>query len=335
MTCAFARIAPALPAVSLLAALLAGCGPDYSPNTYSATAVQQANKVEQGVIVGVRRIDIAAPGTTGAVAGAGGGAIVGSQASEGVGSALTALGGGVVGGILGQQVDRQINDTFGYEYIVRKAKNEMVSVTQKDAVPLAIGTHVLVIAGPQARIVVDYTVPLEPEKPATASVEPAPPSKPPAPALVEPAPTAKPPAPAPALLPAPEPSVAVAPSPAAPPPVVTVTPPIEASVDVKPLTAPPADAPTAPTVAPIAASTAAPTVPAPVPGGSALGDLPTAPSPAVTSAGAPPADAKPAEQAAVKAPLEIAPPPPSSAAPPAPSPDAAPAAPPAKDGGGM
>src|SRR5258708_36693913 len=96
-------------------AALAGCGPDYSPNTYSPTAVQQANKVEPGVIVGVRRIDIAAPGTTGAIAGAAAGGIAGSTATEGVGSALTALGGGLVGGILGSTVDKKINDTFGYE----------------------------------------------------------------------------------------------------------------------------------------------------------------------------------------------------------------------------
>src|SRR5262252_9571585 len=144
MTSVFARTAPVL-----LLAALAGCGPNYSPNTYSATAVQQANKVEQGVIVGVRQVDIASPGTTGAVAGAAAGGIAGSQAAEGAGAALTALGGSLVGGILGSTVEKKLNDTFGYEYIVRKANGDMVSVTQKDETPLVIGLHVLVIAGPQ------------------------------------------------------------------------------------------------------------------------------------------------------------------------------------------
>jgi outer membrane lipoprotein SlyB len=156
-------------AVGIALAALAACGPDYSPNTYSSTAVQQANKVEPGVIVGVRRIDIAAQGTTGTVAGAAAGGIAGAAVPEsgGVGSALTALGGGLVGGLVGNTVDRKINDTFGYEYIVRETKGDLVSVTQKDEAPLAIGLHVLVIAGTQARIVVDYTVPIEPAKPAT------------------------------------------------------------------------------------------------------------------------------------------------------------------------
>jgi len=175
-------------AVGIVLAALAACGPDYSPNTYSSTAVQQANKVEPGVIVGVRRIDIATAGTTGTVAGAAAGGIAGAAVPEsGVGSALSALGGGLVGGLVGNTVDRKINDTFGYEYIVRETKGDMVSVTQKDEAPLAIGLHVLVIAGTQARIVVDYTVPLEPAKPAipektAAKAEPptaAPPAPPP------------------------------------------------------------------------------------------------------------------------------------------------------------
>jgi outer membrane lipoprotein SlyB len=171
-------------AVGIVLAALAACGPDYSPNTYSSTAVQQANKVEPGVIVGVRRIDIATAGTTGTVAGAAAGGIAGAAVPEsGVGSALSALGGGLVGGLVGNTVDRKINDTFGYEYIVRETKGDMVSVTQKDEAPLAIGLHVLVIAGTQARIVVDYTVPIEPAKPATqektAEKTAAPPAPPP------------------------------------------------------------------------------------------------------------------------------------------------------------
>ncbi len=164
----------------ILAAALSGCGPNYSPDTYSSNAVQQANKVDQGVIVGVRRVDISAQTGIGAATGAAAGGIAGSQASDGVGSAIGALGGAVVGGIIGNSVDHKINDTFGYEYIVRKPNKDLLSVTQKDEVPLAIGQHVLLIAGAQARIVADYTVPvdIDVEKPTAAEhVEPAPTTK--------------------------------------------------------------------------------------------------------------------------------------------------------------
>ena len=53
---------------------LAGCGASHNPDTYAPRAVQQANRVEQGQIVGVRQVRIAAGGETGAAAGAAAGA---------------------------------------------------------------------------------------------------------------------------------------------------------------------------------------------------------------------------------------------------------------------
>jgi outer membrane lipoprotein SlyB len=138
-------------------AALSGCGPSYSPNTYSSTAVQQANKVEQGIVVGVREVGVSAAGTIGTVTGAAAGGIAGSQAAAGPVSALTALGGGLLGGLAGNAAEQVISDTKAFEYIVRKPNGDLVSVTQKDTVPLALGQQVLVIAGNQARVVPDYT----------------------------------------------------------------------------------------------------------------------------------------------------------------------------------
>jgi outer membrane lipoprotein SlyB len=146
----------------VLAASLAGCGPDYSPNTYASTAVQQANKVDQGILVGVREVGVSAAGTTGAVVGGAAGGIAGSQVGSGVGSAFGALGGSLVGGIAGSAAEHVTGDTRAFEYIVRKTNGDLLSVTQKDGIPLTIGQKVLVIAGNQARVVPDYTVPIEP-----------------------------------------------------------------------------------------------------------------------------------------------------------------------------
>ena len=163
-----------LAAVAALALLpgLAACGPDYSPNTYSANAVQQANKVDKGVIIGVRAVDVTSAGVVGAAAGAAAGGALGAQTpGSGVTSTLGAIGGGLVGGLIGTSVEHSVEDTTAYEYIVRKSNNELVSVTQKDTAALAIGMHVLVIAGAQARIVRDYTV--DPEPPAATLAPPA------------------------------------------------------------------------------------------------------------------------------------------------------------------
>src|SRR6185437_3063314 len=115
----------------------------------------------------------------------------------GIGSALGALGGTVLGGIVGSTVEHTTADTQGYEYIVRKTNGDLLSVTQKDATPLAIGAHVLIIAGNQARIVPDYTVTVEGEQPAAKSAETAPEAKAPV-AATEPKPPAAEPEAAPA-----------------------------------------------------------------------------------------------------------------------------------------
>lgn len=159
--------------------LLGGCGSDYSPDTYNSSAVQQANKVDRAVVVGVRVVDVSAAGTTGAVTGAAAGGIAGSQAPGGnVAGAFGALGGALVGGLVGTAAEHVANDTQAREYVVRKDNGDLLSVTQKDTVPLAIGQKVLVIAGNQARIVPDYTVNLEPPKPAAPKDKPAEPPKP-------------------------------------------------------------------------------------------------------------------------------------------------------------
>ena len=147
-----------------LLVMLASCGPDYSPDTYSSNAVQQANKVEQGVIVGVRDVAVSTSGATGAVTGGAAGGIAGAQVGSGPASAFAALGGTLVGGLTGAAVEHATGDTKAFEYIVRKGNGDLVSVTQKDKVPLALGQKVLVIAGNQARVVPDYTVNLTPSE---------------------------------------------------------------------------------------------------------------------------------------------------------------------------
>jgi len=146
---------------------LAACGPDYSPNTYASSAVQQAARVDQGVVVGVRRVGVTPQGTTGALAGAAAGAAVGAQVPVGsaMSATLGAIGGSLIGGIVGSGAEKATGETQAWEYIVRKSAGELVSVTQRDETPLAVGTKVLVIAGSQARIVPDYTVATEPPTP--------------------------------------------------------------------------------------------------------------------------------------------------------------------------
>jgi outer membrane lipoprotein SlyB len=204
-------------------AALTACSPDYSPNTYSSNAVQQANKVDQGTVIGRREVGVLGQSAAGAVAGGAAGGIAGSQIGGGVTSAFGALGGSLVGGVVGSAVEQTAGSTTAYEYVVRKANNDLLSVTQRDAQPLEIGQRVLVIAGSQARIVPDYTVAIDPAPPAdhTDGKVPLPPAVPQAPlpppavpgasASSPPNPPPSSPSPAPAPTPAPNPPPASSP----------------------------------------------------------------------------------------------------------------------------
>jgi outer membrane lipoprotein SlyB len=160
---------------------LAGCMRDYSPNTYSSAAAQQANKVTQGVVVGYREVMISADGTVGAVTGGAAGGVLGAQTpGSNVATALGTIGGTFLGGLIGTGVEHAAGDTRAFEYLVRQTDASLVSVTQKDEEPLPVGEKVLVIAGSQARIVRDYSQPL-PESPAPAPAKEATETPPPAP----------------------------------------------------------------------------------------------------------------------------------------------------------
>jgi outer membrane lipoprotein SlyB len=221
-----------LAAVLLVA--LAGCGPDYSPNTYSAAALQQANKVEPGVVVGFREVVISADGTVGAVTGGAAGGVLGSQVGgSGVGTALSTIGGSIVGGAVGNTIEHVTGDTTGWEYIVRKHNGDLLSVTQREPKPIPLGQKVLVITGSQARIVPDYSVAIAPEpEPAKAKPE----AKEAPAAAAQPAPQAAP-SPAPAVAPAatePPPAATEPPPAATKPPPAAAEPPPAATEDAKP-----------------------------------------------------------------------------------------------------
>ena len=213
-------------------AALTGCAPDYSPNTYNAGAVQQANKVDSAVVVGFRQVSISAAGTVGAVTGGAAGGILGSQVGpSSTSSALGAVGGGIVGSLLGTGIEHATADTTGWEYIVQKPNGDLLSVTQREPEPIPLGQKVLVIAGSQARIIPDFRTEKDLPKDADKAKdkdkpdEKAKPAVPPTPVVLPPAATTVEPLP-PANAPPPPPDATAPPTPLAPaaPPATVVEP---------------------------------------------------------------------------------------------------------------
>jgi len=151
--------------------LLAGCGGgEYSPNTYASNTAQIASKVDAGVVIGFREVLISSNGTVGAVTGGAAGGVLGAQVGGGnMDQALGGVIGSALGSVVGSTIEHVAGDTKGWEYIVKKYNGDMISVTQTEPKPLALGQKVLVISSAaQARIVPDYSVDIPVEKPKDA-----------------------------------------------------------------------------------------------------------------------------------------------------------------------
>jgi len=151
--------------------LLTACGgTDYSPNTYASNTAQMASKVDAGVVIGFREVLISSNGTVGAVTGGAAGGVLGAQVGGGnMDQALGGVIGTALGSVVGSTIEHVAGDTKGWEYIVKKYNGDMISVTQTEPKPLALGQKVLVISSTaQARIVPDYSVDIPVEKPKDA-----------------------------------------------------------------------------------------------------------------------------------------------------------------------
>jgi len=151
--------------------LLTACGgSDYSPNTYASNTAQMASKVDAGVVIGFREVLISSNGTVGAVTGGAAGGVLGAQVGGGnMDQALGGVIGTALGSVVGSTIEHVAGDTKGWEYIVKKYNGDMISVTQTEPKPLALGQKVLVISSTaQARIVPDYSVDIPVEKPKDA-----------------------------------------------------------------------------------------------------------------------------------------------------------------------
>jgi outer membrane lipoprotein SlyB len=138
--------------------ILLGCARDYSPNTYSPGGMQQANKVERAVVQNVREVDVKDPSLgLGTAAGAAAGGIAGSQIGKGGGNAIATLGGVLIGGAIGWLAEQEANATTAYEYILEKPNGDLVTLAQKQEQPFAVGDHVFILYGVQARVIPDST----------------------------------------------------------------------------------------------------------------------------------------------------------------------------------
>jgi outer membrane lipoprotein SlyB len=145
----------------LLSLAMGGCTPDISPDNYKTTATQQVSQVQKGVVINVSQVQVSGANSEGGnwagiVAGGAAGGIAGSMIGQGSASALAAVGGALIGGIVGDKAEDKLTSQKATQYIIQLSNGTTVSVTQGGSL-IPVGTHVLVMEGKPARVLVDTT----------------------------------------------------------------------------------------------------------------------------------------------------------------------------------
>ena len=132
MTNGFAMKSLVIVACILAGALLTGCAPSLSGNTYSRDQVRQEQSVRTGIVEGVREVQI--EGTRSGIGPAAGGVvggIAGSTIGQGRGSAVGAVLGAVAGGIAGQAAEQVGTRKNGVEVTVLLDNGGLIAITQE------------------------------------------------------------------------------------------------------------------------------------------------------------------------------------------------------------
>lgn len=138
--------------VALVGAMgvIAGCAnPSASSSVYNYDQAQREQIVRYGTVVAVRNVVIQNDKSSGAgmVAGGALGGVAGNAIGGGSGRAIATVGGAILGGLLGNTVENQVNKTQGLEIEVRLDNGETRVIAQAADVPISAGQRVRVLSG--------------------------------------------------------------------------------------------------------------------------------------------------------------------------------------------
>lgn len=135
-------------AVSTL--LLAGCGTDFSGNRYEASAVGEVSRTDRGTVISLRKVELKPESSTaGTALGAVGGGVVGSLFGGGNAKFATAAAGAVAGGVAGNALASRAEE--GIEYTVRLENGSIVTIAQGSTPAISVGQKVYIVNSNKGR----------------------------------------------------------------------------------------------------------------------------------------------------------------------------------------
>lgn len=147
----FSKMRAAVLAACVGSALLLSACANHSASgaVYTYDQAQREQIVRLGTVTSLRPITIQSSQSSGVggVAGAALGGVAGSTIGGGRGSVLAAIGGALLGGLIGNKVENEVDKTRGVEITVQLDNGETRVVAQADDTPISVGQRVRLISG--------------------------------------------------------------------------------------------------------------------------------------------------------------------------------------------
>ena len=134
---------------STLAVLLSGCS-DFSGNRYEESSIGEVQRTNAGTVISLRKVELKPDGSVaGTALGAVGGGVLGSMFGGGHAKLLTATAGAVAGGVAGNAIATKTQD--GIEYTIKMENGSVVTIAQGTSPAISVGQKVYVINSHKGR----------------------------------------------------------------------------------------------------------------------------------------------------------------------------------------
>jgi len=135
---------------------LTACAPDIGGNDYNVGQAGQLNQVGKGTIISKEPVTVYADNS-----GVGdiGGAVIGGAAASQLGGDSTAgtiiagSAGAIAGGIIGDKIEKAVNQQTGYRYFVKTTDGKTFAVVQGKSPELQVHQQVTIIYGQKTRLI--------------------------------------------------------------------------------------------------------------------------------------------------------------------------------------
>ncbi len=136
------------------AILLTSCQADIASNQYSTSSVGVASSASECSVVSVRQVNVKSNNGLGTVIGSVAGGVAGYSIGSGsTAHNLGAIGGAVLGGMIGDATQGSLSSQSGFEYIVKLSNGQIMTLTQGNDVLLTPGQRCMILFGNPARLI--------------------------------------------------------------------------------------------------------------------------------------------------------------------------------------